>query len=251
MTRVATAFRLGLREYRRTPILLEVLVAAPADVIVLFSLIAPTTEGTLQLASGETVTASLAGITAIYMTPLAGALIGGFTGLFVMRMTREADERLVVAGYRPHQVVFARLLMLGAVGILVTVVATSTLLITGVLLTGFTPIRLGWFVLAILIATLVYGMVGVLAGTVLDTLSGVYLLLFGALLDVSVYQSPLKSETAAFATYLPGHFPVRLTMDAAFTNTVSIDALGWSFVVLVVLTALATAAFSRSLRATV
>jgi ABC-2 type transport system permease protein len=247
VSRTATALRMQLREYRRTPILLEVLVGAPADAIVLFALVVPATEITFQLAAGGTVTAGLAALTTLWMAPLVGALVGGITGLFVMRMTRDADERLVVAGYCPRQVVLARLGLLGAVGVLATVVATIALLGMGVLVTKFTPALLGWFALATLLATLIYGMVGVVVGTVLDTLAGIYFLLFVPMLDLFLYQNPLATETAAVGTYLPGHFPVQLAMDAAFTESVSVEPLAWSLVWLAVLTVLATAAFSRSL----
>jgi ABC-2 type transport system permease protein len=154
-----------LREYRRTPILLEVLVGAPADAIVLFALVVPTTEITFQLASDATVTGGLAALTTLWMAPLVGALIGGVTGLFVMRMTRVADERLVVAGYRPREIVLARLGLLGAVGVLATVVATIALLLMGVFVTEFTPALLGWFALATLLATTRYRFSPQTAGT--------------------------------------------------------------------------------------
>jgi ABC-2 type transport system permease protein len=181
------------------------------------------------------------------MDGTTGGSAGGITGLFVMRMTRAADERLVVAGYRPREVILARLGLLGAVGVLATVVVMIAILGMGVLATEFTPTLLGWFALATLLATLIYGMVGVLVGTVLGTLAGVYLLLFVPMLDLFLYQNPLATETAAIAPYLPGHFPVQLAMDAAFTESVSIEPVAWSLVWLVVLTVLATAAFSRSL----
>lgn len=234
---------MGLREYRRTPVLLVLLVAAPVYVIGLFSVIMPTAKITLPLASNGTITAGVAGVVGALMTPLTSALIGGLTGLFVMQATRETDARLVIAGYRPHQIVLARLGLLSAVGILAAVVATITLL-----LTGFTPDHLGWFVLTTLLAALIYGLIGVLAGTVLDTLAGVYLLLLVPMIDLFLFQNPLATETPTVATYLPGHYPLALTMDAAFTGTVDIEAVIWSLGVLVLLTTLATTAFYRSLR---
>lgn len=160
-----------------------------------------------------------------------------------MQATHETDARLAIAGYRPHQIVLARLGLLSAVGILVAVVATITLL-----LTGFMPDRLGWFVFATLLVALIYGLIGVLAGTVLDTLSGVYLLLFVPMIDLFLFQNPLATETPAVATYLPGHYPLALTIDAAFTGTVDIESVVWSLGVLVFLITVATAAFYRSLR---
>jgi ABC-2 type transport system permease protein len=236
---------MGFREYRRTPVLLVLLVAAPVYVIGLFSVVVPSGQIPLHLASDTTVTASLKGFIGALMAPVAGAFIGGLTGLFVMQTTRETDGRLVLAGYRPYQVGLARLLLLGSVGVLVTVISMVMLL-----LTGFTPALLGWFALATLSVTLVYAMVGVLVGTVLDTLSGVYFLLFVPMFDLFLFQNPLASDPPSFATYLPGNFPLRLAMDAAFTGNVDVTALGGSLAVLVILTVLATAAFYRSLRET-
>jgi ABC-2 type transport system permease protein len=85
---------------------------------------------------------------------------------------------------------------------------------------------------------------------VLDTLSGVFLLLFVPVLDLFLYQDPVTPEPVAVAPYFPGHFPLRLAMDAAFTDSVSIEPMAGSLVWLTVVTALATAAFSRSLHAT-
>jgi ABC-2 type transport system permease protein len=248
MNRVGIAWQMGLREYRRTTILLEILIAAPADVIVLFTLVVPTAKATFQIASGATVTASYAGAVGSLMTPVAGAIIGGITGLFVMQTTHETDERLVIAGYRPYQVVLARLGMLGSIGVLVTIVSLGALLAMGFLVTGFSPAKLGWFALATLLAVLVYGMVGVLAGSMFDTLSGIYLLLFAPMIDLALFQNPLAHDRPAAATYLPGHFPMQVAIDAALTGTVEIETVVWSFVVVAVLTILATAAFYRSLR---
>jgi ABC-2 type transport system permease protein len=90
-------------------------------------------------------------------------------------------------------------------------------------------------------------MVGVLVGTVLDTLAGVYFLLFVPMLDLFLYQNPLATGTGTLGTYLPGHFPVQLAMDAAFTESVNVEPVAWSLVWLIILTVLATAAFSHSL----
>lgn len=243
MNRVTVAFRMGLREYQRTPVLLALLVGAPIYVIGLFSVVVPATEIPLYLASDTTVTADLASVVGMYMTPLAGALIGGLTGLFVMRTTQETDTRLVQAGYRSHQVVLARLFLIGGIGGLVTVVSMTTLL-----LTGSTPELLGWFALATLLTTLIYGMIGVLAGSILDTLSGVYLLLFVPMIDLFLFQNPLATETHDIAVFLPGHYPLRAAMEAGFTTDVDLTTIGWGFVYLGVLSVFAIGAFYQSMR---
>lgn len=233
---------MGVREYRRTPILLALLLFAPIYLIGLFQLVMPAKDIPLQLASGVTVTTSIKSVLGLLMTPLAGALIGGLTGLFVMQTSQDSDRRLVVAGYRPYQVVLARLSVLASVGALVTCVSMGTLLLTGVI-----PERLALFALATLFTTLVYGLVGVLIGSVLDTLSGVYLLMFGPLIDLFLYQNPLASETPTVANYLPGHFPMRLAIDTAFTDSIATDQLLGSLAVLVVLVVLVMTVFYRKL----
>lgn len=248
MSRVSAAFRMGLREYRRTPLLLVLLVGLPVYIIGMFSVIIPTAEISLQFAGGANVTASIASITVTFMTPLTGVFIGGLTGMVVMQMTSKADERLVLAGYRPYQVVLARLLFIGFIGVLVTVAATTMLL-----LTGFVPDHLGWFTLATLLATLVYGMVGIIVGIVLDTLPGIYFMLLAPMISGFLFQNPVVNETgvwAAIALYLPAHFPLKLAMSAAYTESVDARILVWSLFVLVVWIGLATAAYYRSLHAT-
>lgn len=112
MSSVSVAFRMGVREYRRNWVLLVLLVFAPIYVIGLFQLVMPITEIPLQLTSGVTVTTTIKSVVGLLMTPLAGALIGGLTGLFVMQISRASERQLVVAGYRPYQVVLAVLFVL-------------------------------------------------------------------------------------------------------------------------------------------
>jgi ABC-2 type transport system permease protein len=75
-------------------------------------------------------------------------------------------------------------------------------------------------------------------------------------LDLFLYQDPTTPkpvaipEPVAIAPYLPGHFPLRLTMDAAFTESISVTPVVGSLVWLAIVTGLATAAFSRSLHMT-
>jgi ABC-2 type transport system permease protein len=89
---------MGFREYRRTPVLLVLLVAAPVYVIGLFSVVVPSSQIPLHLASDTTVSASLKDFVGALMAPVAGAFIAGLTGLFVMQTTRETDGRLVLGG---------------------------------------------------------------------------------------------------------------------------------------------------------
>lgn len=127
--------------------------------------------------------------------------------------------------------------MIGGVCTLISVV---TLVVA-----GFTPELLGWFALATLLTALVYGCIGALVGSVLDALPGVYLLLFGPMIDLFLFQNPLARETPAGAGLLPGHFPLVLAMDSAFTAHVSGETVVGSLAVLGALAAVAAGAFHR------
>jgi hypothetical protein len=241
VTRVGAAALAGAREYARTPVLLALLVFLPAYVVLVFQSVVP--EATVTLYLGDTT--ARAGIDATltaFMTPMAAALLAGVAGLFLMRSATAADGRLVVAGLRPHQVVLARLGLLAAVSAVATGAAVAAMWLT------FQPTRPLWFVAAALVAALTYGTLGVLAGTVFTRLAGVYLLLFGPMVDMFLYQNPLAPETPAVATALPGHFPLDVAMDAAFGGSPDPGSLALSLAYLGGAAALATAAFYRSLR---
>lgn len=240
MTRVGTALRSGATELGRTPLLLALLVFAPAYVIYLFTLVAPEGAAVVHLGS-ETVQTPLSEAFPAFTTPMTAALLSGITGMFLMHSSAVADSRLVVAGYRAHQVVLARL------GLLLGVSAVATVVSVGVMLTAFQPADLGWFVLGTGLTALIYSMVGVLAGVLLARITGVYLILFGSMIDLFIFQNPLATDAPALAQYLPGHYPLRLAMEAGFTGGVETSGLAWSLVYLGILTVVATGAFYREM----
>lgn len=242
MSRVATAVAMGAREVRRTPVLLALLVVLPAYVVGLFTVVAPDQPVTFDLRGGETVRASLTEVFPAFTTPMVAALLAGIAGLFLMQAAADTDARLVAAGYRAHQVVLSRL------ALLVGVSAVGTLVAVAVMLAAFTPEHLGWFAAGVMLAALVYGTVGVLAGLLLDRLPGVYLILFGAMLDLFLFQNPLATDPPEAATLMPGHYPVKLAIEAGFGNGVVLEPLVGSLVVLAVLATLATGAFYRAVR---
>jgi len=118
------------------------------------------------------------------------------------------------------------------------------------MLTAFEPEHLGWFVVGTGLTALVYGMVGVLAGVLLARITGVYLILFGSMIDLFIFQNPLATDAPDAAQYLPGHYPLRVAMEAGFTGTVEIASIGWTLLYLGILTAIATWAFYREMNVT-
>ncbi|QLG48194.1 hypothetical protein [Natrinema halophilum] len=242
MSRMAVSFAMGARQIRRTPVLLGLLVFLPAYLVGVFTYVAPDSTVAFELVGGETVRVSLAEVFPAFTTPMVASLLAGISGLFLIRSTADADARLVIAGHRPFEVILARLALLTGISTIATLAAV------GVMRVAFAPERLGWFAAAVLLTALIYGTFGVTVGTLLVKLPGVYLVLFGSMIDLFLFQNPLATETPNAATLAPGYYPLRLAMDAGFSQQVDLEPLVWSLGVLTVFGALAVASFSRSVR---
>lgn len=238
--RIATAFRLGLRECLRTPILLALVIVLPAYAVGAFATLAPETPATLSLPASGTVQTDLSAAFPAFSAPMVAALLGGLTGLFLVDDETEADGRLVAAGYRAREVVLGRL------GVLLVVAAIGTAAAVGVALLFLTPEQPLWFVAATLLAALLYGTVGVVVGLSLNHLTGVYVVLFGVLADLFLLQNPLVEDGPAIAPALPGHFPVEAATEAAFGTSTPVASVGYGLVLLGALALLAIGAFYRS-----
>lgn len=241
MSRVGLAISTGLRDLRRTPVLVALLVAGPAYMIWVFSTIAPEGPATVHLGT-DAVQTTVSAVLPALVTPMTAALLSGVAGLFLMQTSASADSRLVVAGYRPAEVVLARL------GLVAAVAATATLVSMAVMLTTFQPAYPGWFVLGTGLVALSYGLVGLLVSALVDRLVGVYLLVFGSLIDLFVFQNPLATDAPPLGTVLPGHFALALTTEAGFGESVSLEPVAGALAYLAVLAVVAVVTVARTLR---
>ncbi len=241
MTRVGTTVRLGARQFRRTPVLVVLMVFLPAYMVGVFTAVSPDGPAVLHLTDGP-VRVEFTEAMPAFTTPMVAALLAGVAGLFLMQSTAAADARLAVAGYRAHEVVLARLGLLAGVAVVASAVAV------GASLLAFDPASLSGYAAATVLAALLYGTVGVLVGVLLDRLPGVYLVLFGTVVDLFLFQNPLAADASPVAAFLPGHFPLAMAMDAGFGGGADIAHAGWALASLGVLTALSTAAFYRQVR---
>jgi hypothetical protein len=85
-------------------------------------------------------------------------------------------------------------------------------------------------------------------GRLLDRVLGVYLILFGAMVDLFVFQNPLATDTPVVAQALPGHYPVRVTMEAAFLGHVTPLHLAAAVAALAALVGAATLSLRQTTR---
>lgn len=215
MSRVATATRLGFREQARRPLLLVLLVGLPFFFITRAIAATEKLPRTIELAGGREVLTNMRDIHGATMAAITVAFLAGLVGVFVMQSVRQADRRLVLAGFAPMQALTPRLLVLLAATGLVLVVSLAVTALS------FTPQAWLAFAAGTLLVGMTYGLLGTLAGAVVGRLGATHLMLFGAMLDLGVVQNPMFGSGAppSWAVALPGYGPGRVIVDGAFSGS--------------------------------
>ncbi len=226
--RTLAATTMAFRDQRRRPLLLILLVIVPAYVITRSIAITEATPRRIGLPGGLEITTTMQDLHGATMAGVTIAFVASLVGVFVMHSALAGDRRLVVAGYRPGETIASRVIVLGAATALVVAVSVA---VTAV---NFTPAS--WLPLAAALALTgaIYAALGALAGAVLDKLAATYLMLFLAMTDVGIVQTPMFGDGTpdGWAVLLPGYGPTRMMVDGAFSSGFHVAgelalSLGW------------------------
>ena len=220
---------MAFRDQRRRPLVLILLVIVPAYVITRSIAETLDTPRRIGLPDGVWITTTMKDLHGAGMGGLAIAFVVALVGVFVMQSALQGDRRLVIAGFRPGETVFARLLvLLAATALVVGVSAVVTAL-------NFTPLSWPPLIAALILIGLIYGALGALAGAVLDKLAATYLILFVVITDLGVVQSPMFGDgtPGRWAVLLPGYGPSRVMYDGGFSESFHAGdelllGLGWT-----------------------
>ncbi|MBN1529242.1 MAG: ABC transporter permease [Thermoleophilaceae bacterium] len=232
--RALTATAMALRDQRRRPLVLILLIVVPAYVITRSVAETLPTPRRIGLPDGVWVTTTMRDLHGAGMGGFAIAFVLALVGVFVMQSALQGDRRLVVAGFRPTETVMARLVVLVAAAALVVAVSA---LVTAL---NYTPKSWPPMLAAMVLLGLIYGSIGALAGAVLDKLAATYLILFAVMTDIGVVQNPMfHSAPGNGAALLPGYAPARVMYEGAFSA--SFHATGELLISLAWLVVLATA----------
>jgi hypothetical protein len=232
------------REYRRNLALWVLLVGLPIFFITLSIAITPPDPAPVELAEGGTraiAVLSMVDVHGAIMVPITVAFLAGLAGLFVVLGSAEADRRLVIAGFRPREVLAARLGVIVLAAVLVSVVSLA------VTAASFTPQMWGTFALATIAVAVTYAMIGVVVGPLVGRLGGLYLMFLLPFLDVGLAQNIMfDAAPPAWAAWMPGFGAVRVLVDGAFTPSFD-ETVGLAFTLawLVGITAAAAGVFHR------
>lgn len=223
---------MGFRDQRRRPLLLILLVIVPAYTVTRSIAITLPTPRIIGLPQGIDVETTMRAIHGAVMAGVAVGFVTALCGVFVMGAALAGDRRLVIAGYRPVEVVTARLLVLLAAAVLVVAVSAA------VTAANFSPESWLPFLGGVALVGLIYAGIGAVAGALLDKLAATYLILFLVLTDLGIVQSPMFGDGTPdrLAVLLPGYGPARMMVDGSFSSGFHASgelllSLGWLAVV--------------------
>jgi hypothetical protein len=214
MSRVASATRLAFQEQRRRPLLLILLVGLPFFFIT--RAIAQTEElpRAIGLPGGDSVVTTMRDIHGADMAAITIAFLAALVGMFTMQSARQADRRLVVAGFRPVEALAPRVFVVTAATALVVAVSLAVTALS------FSPELWAPFVAGNVLVGLIYALAGALAGAAVGKVGATYLVLFAVMLDLGIVQNPMfgSGEPPDWGVALPGYGPGRVIVDAAFSS---------------------------------
>jgi hypothetical protein len=226
---------MALRDQRRRPLVLILLVLVPAYVILWSVAITQPTPRRIGLPGGVWITTTMKALHGPGMAGMMVAFVAALVGVFVMQSALQGDRRLVLAGLHTGEAVRARLVVLGG-ATLVAVLASAV--VTAI---SFTPASWPLLLAALALTGQIFAAIGALAGAILDKLAATYLILFLVMTD-GIVQSPMFHATPGrFAWLLPGYAPDRLLYAGSFSH--SFHAAGDMLLALAWLAALGLAVF--------
>lgn len=227
-TRIITATRLGFREQARRPLLIGLLIIVPFFFITRsIAKTSPIPRG-ISLPGGQHIVTTMRDIHGVTMAAVTVAFLAGLCGAFIVSSARQADRRLIVAGFRPLEAVIPRLAVLAAATLVVVGVSVAVTALK------FTPQSWAAFTTGTLLVGLTYGCIGALAGSLVGQLGATYLSLFAAMLGQGILQSPMfgTGTPRGAALFFPDYGATRIVIAGGFSSTFhawaeAALALGW------------------------
>lgn len=222
--------RMGLNDWKRTPLLWLLLAAVPAVFIILSAAITPHGSSPVVVREGGVQITAILDPAVIHpgtMAPEAIASLTALVGVFIVLDASAADRRLVLAGQRPLVAVATRVALVMLAAVVVTVVSLA------VTATVFTAEQWAVYGLGGLVLAVTYGLIGMLLGPIFGRVSGVFMAFLLPFIDLGLGQSPmLGGEPADWALWTPGYGGMRVLIDGGLTagfdeGPVLSLALGW------------------------
>jgi hypothetical protein len=152
----------------------------------------------------------------VFLGQAAVSFLACFLAFNLVHKRRDVDARLVLAGYRAHEVLLAKVIVLL---LLVLVLACYE---TAILRPWVIPTRTAPVVIGLIVGGLTYGCLGLLVGSLAKhELEGVFAIVLLTNVDVGWLQNPIyfaHSQSPALIRALPGYGAAQLAVVGAFTG---------------------------------
>ncbi|MFQ5819628.1 MAG: hypothetical protein ACE5I5_06545 [Candidatus Heimdallarchaeota archaeon] len=143
----------------------------------------------------------------------SAAILTVILGLSMILSSKDADRRLILAGYRSSEVVFSRIFATIFIGLLATSISFATLFLY------FEPRNLPITFSALYVSAMIYGSVGITVGSLIgQEFEGSFAVIFIFMFDAFLGNSSVAGGEA-WLSWLPLHYPTRVLQDAALFGT--------------------------------
>lgn len=237
--RVSTAARLLLKDLLRRRIALVLLFVVPAlfDAVVLATTTSREISVTVgSLAEDETVEKTSTAVdrvvdvfiddgsrmldeqrlSLVFLGTAAVSFLACFLAFNLVHKRRDVDARLVHAGYRAHEVLLAKLI------VLLVLVSLLSIYETAILWPWLRPHQATLEVAGFFFGGLIYGCLGMLVGAIVKgELEGIFGIVLLTNIDAGWLQNPIyyaHSQRREIIRALPGYGPAQLAITGAFTD---------------------------------
>jgi hypothetical protein len=219
LRRFGTALELTGQELARNRVALLMLFIIPTLFYTLVALTTRTTKIAFKLASvpgSPFVQVSERSSSLIFIGTAAVGLLTAFLALGLIQKNVEANRRLVLCGFRPFELIAAKL------AVLLIVTAIIGAFVAELLPLFFSPVRLVLVMAGFALAGFVHGCYGLLVGAIFRReLEGILFVSLLANIDAGWLQNPVYyagAQNQVIIRLLPAYYPSQLSMTAAFTD---------------------------------
>jgi hypothetical protein len=180
----------------------------------------------------------------IALTAITG--VAAFLGFLLVLTPLAADRRLVFEGYRPGELLLARLMVMAGLATVVAVWVGALLMLLA------EPARSLGVPAGLLLAAVVYGAIGMLIGALVRReLEGMLVILLLVNIDAGWLQNPAlyaHAQQRQLIRLLPAHHPSQIVMGSAFSDASLAAPFAVSVGYLAALVCAAAAAYALRVR---
>ena len=182
----------------------------------------------------------------IFIGVAAVGLLTSFLALNLIQKGADGNRRLILCGYRPSELILAKL------GVLLCVVVLISVYVGTLLLPFFRPANFPLVIAGLALAGVVHSCYGLLVGALVRReLEGVLLIVLLVNIDAGWLQNPIfyaEAQNKALIRFLPAYFPSQASIVAAFTEHSISGAAAGSLIYSGALLSIALAIYFRRMK---